>query len=267
MNWHWSSGMVGGRWGWEECVGKGVGVYLRTSVGRLRERMYNIWRESISVKVRKRTCTFCTEDRQMGKLRAADYLVMTNWSRKQFKVLWLFNKGHYLKAKLSILIEINVRFCPKTPVHKKCVLRTVPSTGYVWHSGSPRSPQGALAPGLTHTNINKPGLRRNKGHLVHQNTICHGNLDYEVSFGIPRRGQGCVSEPSEGCKCVGICVSGECVSAQRGSFSFFDPWQGKGLTHPVCSDLFKQSETVMMQIWPKCALSSDLAFEVVGYVQ
>lgn len=148
MNWHWSSGMVGGRWGWEECVGKGVGVYLRTSVGRVREGMYNILRESNSVKVRTRTRMFCTEDRQMGKLRAADYLVMTNWSRKQFNVLWLFDKGHCLKAKLSILIEINVRFCPKTPVHKKmfatyCALHWVHLT--LWLSQEPTGGPGIRA--------------------------------------------------------------------------------------------------------------------------
>lgn len=88
-----------------------------------------------------------------------------------------------------------------------------PKTVYMWIC-TYSSPCGACCSFPTgaysvHTNIIKPDVQGNKGHLIHRHTICHSNLDYEVSCETPNMGQGHVSEPSEWCKCVGICVSGE----------------------------------------------------------
>lgn len=88
----------------------------------------------------------------------------------------------------------------------------------------------ALAPALTNThhhNVIKLSLQGNEGHLVQQHAICHGNLDYEVSCETPDSGQGCVSVPSEGCWCVGICVSGERVCWSPVGF-FFILWPTAG---------------------------------------
>lgn len=108
-----------------------------------------------------------------------------------------------------------------------------------------------------HTNVIKPGLQGNKGHLVHQNTICHSNLDYEVSCETPNTGQGCVSEPSEGCKCVGMCG----YLCQWGASVLEPRWVlFHSLTHSREKDLHtpfaltdtdKATEAMVMQMWPK----------------
>lgn len=130
-------------------------------------------------------------------------------------------KLHYFKGLILVeVIESFHTYIPNTCAVKTCAW-SVPTLF------SHRSLQGALASGLTHTNIIKPRLPGNKGHLVHQNTICHSNLDFEVSYETPNTGQGCVSEPSEGCKWVGICVGGERVVGALGGL-FFILWPTAG---------------------------------------
>lgn len=96
-----------------------------------------------------------------------------------------------------------------------------------------RDVRGALAQGLTHTNVIKSSLQGNKGHLVPQNEIYQSNLDYKVSFETANTGQwgGLYLRPLRGASvwaCVSICVSGEQVCQSPEGFIFnFWPAAGK----------------------------------------